>query len=1244
MKNYLLCFMLFSLALPTHALGQTAATAKISGLVTNPAGAVIPGAVVRLTGKVTKTERVTRTDGEGRYVLAALEPGGYELTFTAAGFRQTTVSDLQAQVAKAATVDVTLEVGGANEEVTIRATGQAELQRDDAAIGHVLTADQILRLPTADRRITSLLALQPGTQPSGEVTGARGDQSAFNLDGIDVSDNVVGLPFRTVIPATAETIGELRVTVANANATFGRAAGAQVTLVTRRGSSDFYGALYEHHQNAALNANSWTNNRLGLPRPPLVDNRFGGSLGGPALKRGEQRAFFFFNYEGRRRPGSFQTTRIVPTASLRAGQLRFRDAAGEVVTVDPKSFDPRSLGANALILRSLASLPLPNNPSFGDGLNTGGFTFNYPTPLRDDFGLLRLNYHAGANWTVEATAAANRLLVSDPPTPTIAQVDLVNRRLTRSFPERPRHLTFALTGAVRTGLVNEVRVGHVYDHRRIGAMTPATGGGFDVAVDLAPSPLASDPAFQLLDEPVDVDGGRARSLRLLSGTTQFVDNATWGRGAHTFQFGGSLRRIAAFMERNEKIGAISTPVAQVGTAGNVVVSAAERPPTCDAAGGLTRGCLVAGDLSRYNQFYAALLGVVDNVSLLAVRDAELKPLPAGTGLVNDVTLRHWEFYFADAWRVRPSLTLSYGLMYQWHTPPRERLGRQTVAVYGGTRELVAPRDYLRRKREAAERGEIFNPDLAYLPIRESGRAGVFETNRRDFSPRVSAAWQPTPGGWRGRLFGGPQAVWRSGYALSYDRANTVSTVAVPQLGVGFSQSLSVRGPVNGTGQPFRIGVDGRTPVPSLAAAASPIVPDKPFGELVSFLVDPQLADPRNHTFTLTFQRELPGGLIVEAGYVARLGRALYQNVNLNSVPYFFKDRASGQSFAQAFDAVARQLRGGAASGQVTPQPWFENQLGAGLTQVLAGEQAGSFVNGNLNDLWNVFLDFLAPRPYNNQQVLDLFFRTSQGRSNYHAFVASAQQRVSRGLTFHFNYTLSKSLDQVGEVQDVVDEFSTSFFPDVDYGPSFFDRRHVVSAHWVYDLPFGQGRRFGAGGRGRRFLAGWHVAGIVTAASGLPLSVSQGLQVYGGSLILAHPTGAILTGRPDFGNDVHRGVKGSGGVGDAGDAANGGSGLNLFADPARAFSRFRPVELSRDSRAGRGTLRGLPSWNVDLSVGKSLRLGERASLRLTLSAFNLFNHVVFANPALDLQNRATFGVISAQANAARSALLSGRLEF
>ena len=1217
-----LIFMLIVSSFPTSVFGQTATTARITGIVTDANGAAVAGASVKLVNKQTRVERSATTNDSGNYVFPSLEPGEYEVTVSAQGFRKKVISAVGAQVSKSINVDVPLEAGGTEEQVNVTATTEVQLQKDDSSVGNVLDADRIMRLPNATRQATDLLNLQPGVTTGGEVTGARADQNTFNLDGIDVSDNVIGLPYKTVIPVTTESLDELRVTVANPNATFGRSAGSQVTFVTKRGTNLFHGSAYEYHQNTVLNANTWDNNRIGLVRPPLIDNRFGFSLGGPIWK---EKVFFFVNYEGRRLPGTSKITRIVPTDSLKAGIMKFQDASGGVFTVNPKDCDPRGLGSNPGILRALALMPAPNDSSVGDGLNTSGFTANFPATLQTDFGVARIDYQINNNWSFVAKGATQEV------TQTFAnQADLVNKKGGNSSPQKPRNLTFATIGTLRPNLVNEFRYGYIMDNQVFNAISPTTIAGFNVPVDIA----GANTTTFLLDQPIDVDTQRARKQSIKSSTNQFLDNATWTKGSHTMQFGGDFRRISTFHFRDDKVvGSVSTPVAEIGASGNVQIGASERPPIC--GGGVTTNCLQPDQTARYNQLYAAMLGIVDRVSYLAVRDANLQPLPVGTGLVNDTILHHWEFYYADVWKAKPSLTLSYGLMYQWHTPPTDTQNRQSVAVYKDSGKLIDVNDYLRQKRAAAEQGDIFNPDIAYLPIKQAGRDAVFDINRKDFSPRVSAAWQPSfDEGWLGKVFGDHKTVIRGGYSLTYDRANTVATVIIPMLGVGFAQTLSELGPKNSHGQPFRAGTDGNIPVPVNTAVTPPISPDKPFGELLSFLDNPKLLDPHNHGIDFTIQRELPWKMLLEVGYVARLGRELYQSYDLNSNPYFFKDKKSGQTFAQAFDAVATALRG---SKNPSAQAWFENQLFAGATGFLADNFAGEFISGNVNNLWNLGIDLLPffglpvtikNGPYNNQQVLDLFYRANGGRSNYHGMIISLHKRNSHGLTFDFNYTLSRSLDQVGAVQNSAGELATSFFPDVEYGPSFYDRRHQVNVNGVYDLPFGKGRRFSTGKWTDNLIGGWYLSSIYEAESGQPVQVSQNLsgQAFGGTVIFGYQTGAIPTAKVSTGDNS--GVAGSGGIG------TNSTGKNLFSNPEAAYNSFRPALLSQDGRAGRGVLRGLSKWQVDMSVGKTTKITERVTFVLSFDFFNIFNHPNFYDPNVldsnaNLENKASFGVITTQ---------------
>jgi hypothetical protein len=239
-----------------------------------------------------------------------------------------------------------------------------------------------------------------------------------------------------------------------------------------------------------------------------------------------------------------------------------------------------------------------------------------------------------------------------------------------------------------------------------------------------------------------------------------------------------------------------------------------------------------------------------------------------------------------------------------------------------------------------------------------------------------------------------------------------------------------------------------------------------------------------------------------------------------------------------------------------------------------------------------------------------------------------RKRFSQGLVFAGNYTYSRSLDQLGAIQSLTGATPNSFDLDAEYGPSPFDIRHMFNATGLWELPFGKGRQFDLSGALDKMFGGWHSSWIFTWQSGAPLIVIQGPGVWGGSFEGGFNSGAIPTTDPNsLGVSANKGVNVSGAVGSSGNA---GSQINLFDDPEQVFNSFRRVEISRDGRSGRANpLRGLPRWNLDMSFGKKTTIMENKTLGFALDFFNVFNHVNFANPSLDLTNPAAFGVITEQ---------------
>src|SRR5215213_10210143 len=292
------------LLLPNIAFGQ-AGTSTVTGIVSDPNGNVVAGASVTLTNPGTNTSRSTTTNDVGKYSFEFVQPGDYRVEVEAKGFKKSVLNDVHALVAQSSSADVKLELGQLTETITVSANAAEQMiNRDDASLGSTFVPKQITELPTNARSIPALLTLQAATTRDGNVAGARSDQANVTLDGVDINEtqtnsvgaNVQDDPIASNLPANntvlrlnSEAIQEFRVTTTNANANQGHSSGAQISLVTRSGSNDFHGSLFELYRSKALAANDFFSNRIGLPKPQLIRHSFGGSLGGPIMK---DRAFF----------------------------------------------------------------------------------------------------------------------------------------------------------------------------------------------------------------------------------------------------------------------------------------------------------------------------------------------------------------------------------------------------------------------------------------------------------------------------------------------------------------------------------------------------------------------------------------------------------------------------------------------------------------------------------------------------------------------------------------------------------------------------------------------------------------------------------------------------------------------------------------------------------------------------------------------------------------------------------------
>jgi hypothetical protein len=361
---------------------------------------------------------------------------------------------------------------------------------------------------------------------------------------------------------------------------------------------------------------------------------------------------------------------------------------------------------------------------------------------------------------------------------------------------------------------------------------------------------------------------------------------------------------------------------------------------------------------------------------------------------------------------------------------------------------------------------------------------------------------------------------------------------------------------------------------------------------------------------------------------------------------------NGQSYAQAYDAVAAQLAAGAA---VTAQPFFESALAgsalcgapnASCTAGVVAKYGSSFRNQQVTTVWNGIQPSFrfGPATAATSQVSSTFFYwASAGWSNYNAVFVSYRTRKFAGLTLDANLTFAHSLDTRGLNQDVDTAASYSYNLAYDYGTSAFDRKVVFNLLALYELPFGKHGH----GPVNYLIRDWSVAPILNISSGLPLKVATGSGQEFGQGGGANSGGAVLMAPDTFGNSVNFGITGDSKtqVGINSNPASGGTGLNLFANPLAVFNSFRPAMVGIDTTSGSGgQLRGLPRWNLDLALSRKFRVNERWSVLFSAQLFNAFNTVQFADPSVSLQSPQSFGVLSSQLNAPRIMQLGLHIDF
>jgi hypothetical protein len=1080
-----------------------AQTTSVRGTAIDQQGKPIAGATITLTDPAKNQVRKSTTNQDGGFSFPAITPGTYRLEAEAQGFKKFTVNDLRALIDTPTDVPVTLEVGSVTDVVTVSGNTEAPINTSDATLGNAFENRRIVELPLNARNIVGLLSLQSGVTRGGFVNGTRADQSNITLDGVDINEQQSGVDivteeaFAGVLRSTPDSVQEFRVVTTNPNADVGRSSGAQVSLVTRSGGNQFHGSLYEFHRNTVTTANDFFNNQAGryvasdtaviagtakvgeerVPRPQLIRNIFGGSIGGPIVK---DRAFFFFNYEGLREATATGVRRTVPLAHLGQGLVRYETtspsgfACPTIASPNRKCLELNAAQINAAYIAANGISPGINSAALafladkarryqantpgGDGLNTGEILFNSRTPSslntyisRVDFKLNdRHNLFVRGNYQSDNVANA-----ADFP-------DLANP----TNWVHPKGIAAGHIWSISNTLLNKFSYG-------------LTRAAFSRQGDSAENEVA----FRFVFDPTPV-----RTLSRVTPVHNFVDDVSWIKGNHTIQFGGNVRLIQNRRDTfaNSYDDVITNPSGYAAS-GAVLTNAGP-----DGAGAAIFKDVAPSSLVPLGNALAAVIGRFSEYSANLLYGADGKLLPTGSSALRNFATQEYEAYTQDSWRAKPNLTVTYGLRWVTSTPVYEVNGFQV-------KPTTSLSDYFDNRVAGANRGVPFN-DLLTLDLagKANDKPGFYPQDWNNFGPSVAVAWSPDFGdNLFGRAFGrNGKSVIRGGFRMTYDRIGSQLAVSFDLNNtLGFASAVEVSPNTYNVSTLLAPLYTGSIPnvrtLPGIAgrfddSITFPLTHPADDGERIESSLDDKLRTPYTYNFNLTYAREIGRGLSFEASYVGRFSRDLLAQrdvMHFNNI----RDPQSGATWYEAMRQLIELRYRSVPITSVGKIPFFENIFpGIGGTFNVLGQNVNltptqrvyrqiavpavggrntldyTFLQSNL--FWNNTPFAFTDNTFVQPQYAALSVFSTIATSNYNSFQFNVRQRFKEDVTFDFNYTMSHSLDNASGLQNArAFAGSALIYNPLDlrtnYANSDFDVRHIVNANWVVAMPFGNGREF-----------------------------------------------------------------------------------------------------------------------------------------------------------------------------------------
>jgi hypothetical protein len=1167
----------FLLLLIVHLMATVAARAqvggKITGSVKDPSGSVVAGATVVLTNTQTGVKVTNTTAEDGAFTFPVLGVGQYQLEVTDNGFQAYRQSGLVIDIGSSLVVDVTLQLEQQNQSVVVT-EGGAQVETTDTQLGQVLGSTKVTEIPLNGRSYTDLFATQVGVTPlttsgagnstSGggfgtvpvagatntgqfSINGQREDANGFSLNGANVQEAVGEQA--GIIP-NLDSIAEFRILTSNTDAEYGNFSGGLINVVTKSGGSAFHGSAFEFLRNTDLDAKDY----FSTQRSTFQQNQYGGTLGGPIK---QNKIFFFVDYQGQHTKQGQDTGIVsVPSLAERAGD--FSDAAntltgtvngpylaqtlssrlGYAVQVNEPfytascSSPTQCVFPNAIIPASAFAVPATKMLQYIPSPNIGTDSFESAAEsltIHDEKAAGRIDWNTEKAGNFSFYYFGDKYSLDNPypsgfggatvPNPNGGSFDAVSTGLDQL-------LVLSNTKTFGSTLVNEARLSGTRLNNNLGA---PKGG---VGTTLADQGIASggEGIVQGAPQYAGVEtlyfnsfttGTNPFFLAQVNNTIQASDTLSKVVGKHTFKTG--LQYIWYRVKQN---------------------------PDLVANG--TFSFFGSGTQSTGNGFADFLLGLPDFYSQ--------QSSPAFHERANNGGA-----FVEDSWRIRPNVTINYGLRWDYITPWAEEHNQITTFVQGveSTTFPGAPLGYL-------VPGDIL-PNGSRVP------AAIAPSPLDNFSPRLGVAYSPNfSDGVLEKLTGGPgKTSIRAGAGRFFTSVSGL-TIAYPTGNPPYGLTYtSPESPVMAT--PFVGALTGTNYVQQFPVNVPPynVSPSNPDPNIDwsrytpingAGSVYPYNKSPYTMAANLTIERQLSANTLLSVGYIGSLSRHL---LAVHSVSP--GNPALCLSLSQPQDV---------APGSPICGPFGEN-----LVYTRAN---GTIVDGTRS-------------PYPNTIGTDAVYQ-NMGNANYNSLQATLKRTAGR-LTLLGSYTYGKSIDWASSIQEQVNPFDFR----KEYAPSAFDMKHNFVFSYNYELPIEKLFR-----RSNRFTEGWAISGITRFASGLPVT----FQSFGDNALVNvqnNGVNSVSLDLPDYNPNL-------GPL-----EINHNPRNNPYAFNTALFT---PNALGTFGTADRRIFYGPGIDNYDMALRKITRIKESSSLEFRFETFNTFNHAQFdgANSVDGNIDDATFGRI------------------